>query len=228
MSDTSITITEQQLEILEDKIRFGLASFVEVGTALREIKEANAFTLRGFKNFDDYCAKTFGFSERNGYRMIAAAQTSDKIKDIVGEAPRNEASARVLKQIADEPKIVERVAAQLKRSNQTIATATAEKLQQVIDRVKPAPKPTAEAKPAAKPAPIMPTLSDTCPHCHLQPGQYVRREDGWHCGRNVCDALVMVGVIPITGQACPECGAAILTTGAEFCETCGCYLAVTA
>lgn len=221
--DTSLTITEQQLEILEDKIRLGLASFVEVGTALREIKEANAFTLRGFKNFDDYCAKTFGFSERNGYRMIAAAQTSDKIKEIVGEAPRNEASARVLKQIADEPKVVERVAAQLKRSNQTIATATAEKIAEVIERVKPRAQPIVESKPAAKPVPASPTLSDICPACQMRPGVYVHREDGWHCGRAVCNALVMVGVIPLTGKACPSCNAAV-ADNAEFCETCGVVL----
>jgi len=228
MSDTSITITEKQLAVYEDKVRKGLASFFEVGQSLQAIKDANGFKLRGFDTFDAYCQSTFQFSERNGYRLIAAAETAKKVESAVGERPRNEAAARVLKEVVHDPKLIERVNDRLKKTGQSVATATAERLQEVVDKIKPQTKAMFEQPKKEPPKPVMPTLSDTCPHCHLQPGQYVRREDGWHCGRNVCDALVMVGVIPITGQACPECGAAILTTGAEFCETCGCYLAVTA
>lgn len=227
MPDTSITITEKQLSLYEERIRKGLNSFFEVGQSLARIKEANGFKLRGFDTFDAYCQQTFQFSERNGLRLIAATDTATKVEEAIGEKPRNEAAARVLKEVAHDPKLIERVNDRLKKAGQSIATATAEKIQEVVDKVKPQTKPMFEP-PKPAPKPVLPVLSDTCPHCHLQPGAYVRREDGWHCGRNVCDALVMVGVIPVTGQACPECGAAILTTGAEFCETCGCILAVTA
>jgi hypothetical protein len=74
------------------------------------------------------------------------------------------------------------------------------------------------------PKPAMPTLSDTCPTCYQQPLNYARREDGWHCGIAACNALVMVGVIPVSAQACPSCGSAILNPAAEFCEVCGVIL----
>jgi hypothetical protein len=227
MPDTSITITEKQLAIYEDKIKKGLASFFEVGQSLQRIKDANGFKLRGFDTFDAYCQKTFSFSERNGYRLIAAADTAKKVEKAVGEMPRNEASARVLKEVVHDPKLIERVNEKLKRAGQTMATATAERLQEIVDKVKPQTRPMFE-EPKAPPKPVLPTLSDTCPICHQQPFNYARHEDGWHCGIAACNALVMVGVIPANAQACPECGAAILTTNAEFCETCGCILAVPA
>ncbi len=224
MSDsTAVTMTEKQLTIFEDKIRKGQAAFIEVGHALREIKERNAFQLRGFKTFDEYCSKTFGFSERNGYRMIAAAETAKKIEDATGDKPRNEATARVLSKITHDPKLIERVQQRLKTKGESIATATAERIEQVVEAIRPKTKPMFD-QPKEEPKPVLPTLSDTCPICHEQPMMYTRHDDGWHCGIASCNALVMVGVIPLNVQACPECGAAILNAGAEFCETCGCIL----
>jgi hypothetical protein len=227
MSDTSITITEKQLTLYEDRIKKGISAFMEVGQSLQKIKEANGFKLRGFETFDEYCQATFQFSERHGYRMISAATDAKKIEAAVGEMPRNEAAVRAMKSVMHEPKLIEKVQERLKKKGGSLATATAERIEEIVEAVRPKSKPMFEA-PKEEKKPPLPALSDTCPICHLQPGAYVRREDGWHCGRNVCDALVMVGVIPVTGQACPECGAAILTTDAEFCETCGCILAVTA
>jgi hypothetical protein len=222
MSETAVTITEKRLAELEGQVRRGLDSFVQVGNALAEIKARNGYMLRDCKTFDEYCAKTFGFSERNGYRMIAAAETAKKVEDAVGERPRNEASARVLKEISHDPKLIERVNDRLKKAGQSVATATAEKIQEVVDKVKPQTKPMFD-KPKEPVKPPMPELSDTCPICHQQPLNYVRKEDGWHCGIMTCNALVMVGVIPANAQACPECGAALLGN-TEFCEVCGVVL----
>ena len=225
MSDEqAITMTEKRLTELEGQVRRGLDSFVAVGNALAEIKARNGFRLRDCKTFDEYCAKTFGFSERNGYRMIAAAETAKKIEQAVGERPRNEASARVLKEVAHDPKLIERVNERLKKAGQSVATATAEKIQEVVDKVKPQTKPMFEDKPAKKPA--LPELHDACPKHGGVPDSYFHLSDGWHCGAEDCGALVMIGVIAADAQACPECGAALLTPGAEFCETCGCVLEV--
>ncbi len=221
--EQAITITEKRLTELEGQVRRGLDSFVAVGNALREIKERNGFRLRDCKTFDEYCQKTFSFSERNGYRMIAAAETAKKVEEAVGEKPRNEAAARELKAVAHDPALIKRVNDRLQKSKLSVATATAEKIHEIVEKIKPQTKQMFEGeKPEKKPA--LPTLSDTCPTCHEQPLNYVRRDDGWHCGILACDALVMVGVIPVDAKACPECGAAILAAGAEFCETCGCIL----
>jgi predicted RNA-binding Zn-ribbon protein involved in translation (DUF1610 family) len=217
-SDTSITMTEKRLTDLEGRIRRGLDSFVEVGTALAEIKARNGFQLRDCKTFDEYCAKTFGFSERNGLRLIAAAETTKKVEAAIGERPRNEASARVLKEVAHDPKLIERVNERLKKARLSVATATAEKIQEVVDKVKPQTKPMFE-KPEKKPA--LPELRDICPKCVVTPEQYTHAEDGWHCGS--CGAPVLVGVVGVDVKACPECGAALIGN-TEFCEVCGCVL----
>ena len=222
MSDTTaVSMTEKRLTELEGQVRRGLDSFVQVGNALAEIKNRNGFMLRECKTFDEYCAKTFGFSERNGYRMIAAAETAKKIEAAVGERPRNEASARELKVVAHDPKLIEKVNDRLKKTGQTMATATAEKIHEIVEKVKPQSKPMfEEPKPEKKPA--MPMISDTCPKCGTTPGSYFHVADGWHA--ECCGTLVMIGVIAADAKACPDCGAAILNSGAEFCEACGVML----
>jgi hypothetical protein len=218
----AITMTEKRLTDLEGRIRRGLESFVEVGNALREIKDRNGFMLRGAKTFDEYCSTTFGFSERNGYRMIAAAETAKKVEEAVGEKPRNEAAARELKAVAHDPGLIKKVNDRLQRSKLSVATATAEKIHEIVEMIKPQTKPMFDGPKAKKPA--LPELHDVCPKCDTTPGSYYHLSDGWHCGAESCGALVMIGVIAADAQACPECGAAILAAGAEFCETCGSIL----
>src|SRR3990167_10999775 len=122
MSDEhAITMTEKRLTELEGQVKRGLDSFVAVGNALAEIKARNGFRLRECKTFDEYCAKTFGFSERNGYRMIAAAETAKKVEKAVGERPRNEAAARELRPVANDPGLLKKVNDRLQRAKLTVA-----------------------------------------------------------------------------------------------------------
>ncbi len=210
------------MTVYEDKIRRGMASFIEVGQALQKIKDANGFKLRKFKTFDEYCQATFSFSERNGYRMITAAQTAKKVEAAVGETPRNEASARVLREVVHDPKLIQRVNDNLKKAKLTIATATAEKLQEVVNKVKPQTRPMFEEK-KEEPKPVMPELKDICPACQATPEVYRKVTEGWTCGR--CGAAVLIGVIAASAKACPECGHALIGS-ADFCEHCGCILEV--
>lgn len=224
MSDTSITITEKQLTMYEEKIKKGISAFMEVGQSLQKIKEANGFKLRGFETFDDYCQATFQFSERHGYRMISAATDAKKIEAAVGEMPRNEAGVRAMKSVMHEPKLIEKVQERLKKKGGSLATATAERIEEIVEAVRPKTKTMFEPKEEKKPA--MPMISDTCPKCGTTPGSYFHVADGWHA--ECCGTLVMIGVIAANAQACPECSAAILNAGAEFCESCGCILEVKA
>lgn len=197
-------LTLFDLEALEAKITAGMAAFMEVGNALAEIQQAEGWKMRGFKSMEEYCEKQFGFSLRHGQRQIAAAQTATAVKQITGEAPRNEAAAREIGKVAFSPAKVKKVEAELKRQGKTIATATAEVIAKVVTNVltgKTAPK----AQPEAKAAPVvedipeteMPTLQDFCPSCGELPGSYTRRPDGWHCPQ--CDAHVMLGVVLAEG-----------------------------
>ena len=224
MTDTQLALLKMtDLEKLEDKVRRGLASFVETGRALQQIEEKRGYILRNYATFAEYCEGEFHFSLRQGQRLMIAADTAAKVEKVVGEAPRNEASARVLNPIANEPKLVEKVAAQLKKSGKTIATATAEKLQEVVDKIKPQTKPMfedakAEQARASAKAVASVGLSDQCPKCGKTPSSYQHEKGGWWCGD--CHAMVRVGALPIEIAVCTDCGAALLDDSG-FCRKCG-------
>lgn len=73
-------LSKTRLAELETRVRDGLKSFVEVGNALIELREGKAYKTRGFKTFEDYCEKQFGFTDRHGRRMIAAAETAKAVE----------------------------------------------------------------------------------------------------------------------------------------------------
>lgn len=73
MTTTQLSLlSEDELTRLENKVREGLKSFVEVGNALLRIQQNKGYALRGYKTFESYCLKEFGFTDRHGRRMAAA------------------------------------------------------------------------------------------------------------------------------------------------------------
>jgi hypothetical protein len=55
-----------------------LATFVEVGHALLEIRE-NRLYRDGFTTFDDYCRDRWGFERTRAHRLIEAARVADAV-----------------------------------------------------------------------------------------------------------------------------------------------------
>ena len=212
-----------ELEKLEAQVHKGLRSFIETGQALIAIREKRGYLLRNFKDFDSYCQATFGFGERQGLRLMAGYETAQQVKKVTGETPRNEYAMRALQPVASDPKLVQKVADMLKRKGETIATATHERIQEVVDKVKPQTKPmfgedrppTAAERAAA---PILKSLNDACPKCHSVPIAYNRDEDGWHCGD--CHAPVRVSAVAVEIVQCKECRSPILDDSG-FCQKCG-------
>lgn len=160
-----MVISTAELETLETKVRSGLASFVEVGNALMEIRDRGGYKRRGYKTFEEYCSKEFGASDRHARRLIAGAETAAKVQAATGQAPRNDGVARELTGIANDPALLQKVEKKLESYKKplSIATATAEKVKEVVAAVtgktlpeKPsaAPKPGAarQAAPGAPPA----------------------------------------------------------------------------
>lgn len=211
-------LTLFDLEKLEKKITEGLSKFVEVGMALMEIRDSEAYKLKGFKDFSAYCEKTWGFSDRHARRLMSGAEASETVKQITGESPSNEAVAREFTKIMSEPKTVERVAAKLKSSG-GVAKATAEKVATVIAQVKHKSTPADDRpKPAPKPPPP-PTFTDECPHHGGVPMTYKYTGSGWACGQ--CSGAVYVGVVSASAAPkCPECGKD-LAPNATYCGNCG-------
>lgn len=72
---------------LEGKIREGLASFVEVGQALVEIRDSRLYR-QSHKTFEDYVAQRWGISARHAYRLVDGAQIATNLlrPEPVGDA----------------------------------------------------------------------------------------------------------------------------------------------
>lgn len=211
------TLKMPELERLEERVRKGMTAFMDVGHALMEIQERRGYLLRGSKTMEEYCEKEFHFSLRQGQRLMIAAETAKKVQKAIGEMPRNEASARVLNPIAGDPKLLGKLKERLEKQKLTVATATAEKLQEIVDRVKP--KTTsmfADDKP--KPPAAIAGLSDTCPNCKEVPSSYVHKGTAWQCGG--CGKAVNVAAMPLVIATCKECQAPIVGD-AGYCAKCG-------
>lgn len=222
-----VQLTLFDLEALETKVKEGLAKFMEVGNALAEIRDREGFRLKGYSDFEKYCEKELGFSLRQGQRLIAAAETAETIKRLTdGDAPRNEAAARVLAPVATDEKVVKQVQSQLKRSGKSIATATAEKLQEIVNRVTGKAAPAESNGKESKQEIIAPVpaslaaLGDECPNCHQRPQSYVWDEERqeWICA--LCMQPVLVVVSALAGKACPACGKPIGASD-RICNSCG-------
>lgn len=219
-------LTLFDLETLEKKVRAGLAQFMEVGESLAKIRDLEGYRLRGYKDFSSYCEKELHFSLRQGQRLIAAAETAETVKKLTGgDAPRNEAAARVLAPIAQDEKVVQRVASTLKKSGKSIGEVTAEKLQEVVARVTgKAPASNGKNGKVEVLAPALKdiaSLNDKCPNCGRVPGDYIFHvEHGWQCGLCFKPVRLLVASAVVDFKACPTCGRRV-DPAAVMCEACG-------
>jgi hypothetical protein len=103
MSAEIITQTESvRLCELERVIQKGKDTFVEVGTALAEIRDSRIY--RGtFKTFEDYCEKRWDMGKSHVNRLMEAARVMDNLKNSpIGEVPKTESQARPLAKLPAE------------------------------------------------------------------------------------------------------------------------------
>src|ERR1022692_1091232 len=127
---------------LERVIEKGLATFVEVGTALSRIRDGKLYR-EGFATFEDYCRERWGLSRSYAYQQIDAAKIADSLSTIADTpAPASESVARELAPLKNEP-------AQLRETWEEAVKEhgekpTAKQVRQVVDRrQEPAPTPAA-------------------------------------------------------------------------------------
>lgn len=91
------------LEDLEVVIERGLASFVEVGTALLQIRDERLYRQE-YDTFETYCRTRWGFGRDRGEQLISAAEVVASLPTNVGiPRPTNEAQARALKPLRAVP-----------------------------------------------------------------------------------------------------------------------------
>jgi phage N-6-adenine-methyltransferase len=105
---------------LERVIEGGLQTFVDVGLALMEIREARLYRAT-HKTFEDYCRDRWEWSRVHADRLIKAAEVADILKPVGFNAP--ERVARELAPLRDEPETVREVWAETQRRHGPTPTA---------------------------------------------------------------------------------------------------------
>lgn len=97
---TALDRTEaSRLATLEATIERGLGTFVEVGEALREIRDGRLYREQ-YGTFEGYCREQWGISRSHAHRTIEAADVAATLP--IGNKPANEAQARELARLDGE------------------------------------------------------------------------------------------------------------------------------
>ncbi len=94
----------RSLAELEVIIEWGLATFIEVGQALLEIRDQKLYREQ-HRTFEDYCRQRWGFSRVHAHRLMEAANVAEILLPIGNIT--NESQARELARLKDEEEILE-------------------------------------------------------------------------------------------------------------------------
>ena len=135
--ETSLSdIEAQELAQRETIIERGLKSFVEVGTALLDIRDKRLYR-NGYGTFEDYCKERWGFTDERARLLMRSSEVLKQLTPtIVGVLPINEAQARPLTSLTPDE--------QISAWQRVIDTApdgkiTAAHVQDVVDEIKNKP-----------------------------------------------------------------------------------------
>lgn len=94
--DELITLEERsELYQLEEVIRQGLNTFVDVGNALLKIRDKRLYRQE-YSTFEYYCREQWGMSRIHAHRMIDAASVTNNLLPIGNKLPATESQARPL------------------------------------------------------------------------------------------------------------------------------------
>ena len=93
----TLTVAEcDRLTALESTIERGLQTFVDVGTALLEIRD-NRLYRQTFGTFEEYCRDRWGLKQSRAYQLMDAAKVVGLLKSsTIVELPATESQARPL------------------------------------------------------------------------------------------------------------------------------------
>lgn len=89
------TIESETLQECEAVIERGLATFVEVGTALLKIRDSRLYRI-DFDSFEEYCQERWDMSRPRAYQLIDAANIARNVSTMVDTVPTSERQARPL------------------------------------------------------------------------------------------------------------------------------------
>lgn len=148
----SITIQESsRLIALERTIQKGVATFIDVGEALMEIRDSRLYRIE-YATFEDYCKSKWDISTRQANRLIGASETVAVLGPI-GPMPKTESQARPLTKLSEPEQ--RREAWQKAVDASPTGQPTAREVEAAVDSVmQPEPEcPTHDEQPEPEPAP---------------------------------------------------------------------------
>ena len=102
-----LTVSEsERLDACEQVIERGLATFVDVGTALLEVRDSRLYRMT-YPTFEAYCEARWNMARNYANKLVTAAQVVNGLGTNVPILPANEAQARELSGLApDEQRAV--------------------------------------------------------------------------------------------------------------------------
>lgn len=92
---------KQRFTECELVIERGIKTFVDVGSALLEIRD-NRYYREGFATFEEYCRERWGFARSTAYQYIAAAEVVEDVRHGGQILPATERQARPLTSLEPE------------------------------------------------------------------------------------------------------------------------------
>ena len=105
---------QEDMAAHEARIATNLHAFVQVGEALRDIRDRRLYR-EGYKTFESYCRSRWDFSRAHAYRLVGAAETMAVLSPVGDILPTAETQVRPLLQfeLDDRPKVWQDVRARL-------------------------------------------------------------------------------------------------------------------
>ena len=95
-----LTVSEaERLDACEQVIERGLATFVDVGTALLEVRDSRLYRMT-YPTFEAYCEARWNMARNYANKLVTAAQVVNGLGTNVPILPANEAQARELSGLA--------------------------------------------------------------------------------------------------------------------------------
>lgn len=171
------TKQSRQLAQLENVIEAGVRTFVDVGNALMEIREARLYR-QTHTTFEDYCKERWGFSMRHANRLISSACITERVGP-TGPKPQTESQARPLTKLPPE----QQSEAWSEACERSGGQPTAKQVDEVVrerTQEKPPPKPAPTPKRYTERAPV----SDAATYAYMAISQLERIRDDDPNARN--------------------------------------------
>ena len=134
-----------RLSDLEATIERGLATFVEVGEALAQIRDAKLYR-ESHETFEAYCQERWGFTANRARRLMEASEVAGMVPETVPMGTLNERQARELAPLKAEPeKMAEALAEAADQAQAEDRKPTAADVREAVrKRVDPLPPAKAE------------------------------------------------------------------------------------